>query len=230
MGKVLRFRRHSAASSGSKTRKKSLAVTAPSVTAAIFSATSRDGQPLPSQSCVTRPPETPIRRANSPRLMSCKSRYSDSFMGEGFSPSKSLAQVKVLAPVHGQAEAIHRKFSMAKAAQRKRLEAPTPPGERVLQRTFIRQWRKKAGLSQTALGAVLGVSTATISQIENAETGYKQEYLEAIAEAVGCDPADLLVRSPDDPEPIWRLWDLASAPQRKQIIRVTRALLNPEVV
>lgn len=215
---------HARISSASTTRRKSLAVTSPSVTAAIFSATSRDGHPLPSQSCVTRPPETPIKRANSPRLMSRKSRYSESFMVEGFSPSKNLAQIKVLAPLDGQAVDIHRKFNMAKGAQQKRQE---PPGERELQRTFIRQWRKKAGLNQTDLATILGVSTATVSQIENAETGYKQEYLEGIAEAVGCDPADLLVRGPDDPEPIWRLWSDASPSQRKQILRVAAALLAP---
>jgi transcriptional regulator with XRE-family HTH domain len=145
-------------------------------------------------------------------------------MDEGFSPSKNLAQVKVLAPLDGQAVDIHRKFSMAKGAPQKRQE---PPSEHALQRTFIRQWRKKAGLNQTALAAILDVSTATVSQIENAETGYKQEYLERIAGAVGCEPADLLVRAPDDPDPIWRLWDEATAAQRKQIVRVAAALLAP---
>ena len=115
---------------------------------------------------------------------------------------------------------------MAKGAQQKRQVTP-PTVEHELQQTFIRQWRKKAGMNQSDLAEVLGVSTATVSQIENAETGYKQEYLERIAEAVGCDPADLLVRGPEDPQPIWRLWDGATAAQRKQIVRVAAALLDP---
>lgn len=115
---------------------------------------------------------------------------------------------------------------MAKGAQQKRKVIPTPPSERVLQRTFIRAWRKSAGMNQAELGAYIGVSTATISQIENAETGYKQEYLEGIAEAVGCDPADLLTRAPDDPAPIWKLWDSATPAQRQQFVRVAAALLT----
>lgn len=149
-------------------------------------------------------------------------------MGEGFSPSKNLAQVKVLAPMDGQAEAIHRKFTMAKGAQQKRKEIPAPPEKRVLQRTYIREWReKRLGWNQTELGEYLGVSAATVSQIENAKTGYKQEYLEAIAEAAGCDPADLLVRGPDDLEPIWKLWEGAGAAQRKKILQVAAVLLQP---
>ena len=114
---------------------------------------------------------------------------------------------------------------MAKGAQKRR-EAPTPPAEHVLQRTFIRQWRKNASMSQGDLAGYLGVSTATVSQIENAETGYKQEYLERIAEAVGCEPADLLIRGPEDPEPIWRLWQQAKHGQRKQILKVITAMLD----
>lgn len=115
---------------------------------------------------------------------------------------------------------------MPRVAQ-KRKAIPAPPSEpRVLQRTFIRQWRDKLGWNQTEMGTYLGVSTGTISQIESAKTGYKQEYLEGIAEAAGCDPADLLVRAPDDPRPIWSLWDVASASQRKQILKVVAALLN----
>jgi transcriptional regulator with XRE-family HTH domain len=115
---------------------------------------------------------------------------------------------------------------MAKGSVQKRKVIPSPPADHVLQRTFIRQWRKSAGMNQGDLAEYLGVSTATISQIENAETGYKQEYLERIAVAVGCDPADLLIRTPDDPEPIWRLWNAATPELRKQIIKVAAALLN----
>jgi len=144
-------------------------------------------------------------------------------MGEAFSPSKISAQVKLLVPLDGQAGAFHPQFGMAKGAQQKR----TPPTEpRVLQRTFIQQWRKARGWNQTDLGNYIGVSTSTVSQIENAETGYKQEYLEGIAEALDCEPADLLTRSPSDPEPIWRLWEGATADQRKQILKVAAALLT----
>lgn len=127
----------------------------------------------------------------------------------------------------GQSEYVHRKFGMAKGAQAKRKQIPAPPAQRVLQRTFIHQWRKHAGLTQTDVATFLGVSTATVSQIENAETGYKQEYLEGIAELVGCEPSDLLTRGPNDPQPIWRLWEAASGPQRKLILKMAAAVLDP---
>lgn len=202
MGDVVRFprRRHVRASSVSKTRKKSLAVTSPSVTAAIFSATSREGQPLPSQREVIQPPVTPIETANSPRLIPCLSRYSDSFMTEAFSPAKTLAQVKILAPLYGQSGDDTQQFSMNKRATQRIPAAPEP-----LQRTFIQEWRKHRKLSQTELGDAVGLSTATISQIENAKTGYSQATLEAVARVLKVHPIDLLVCDPaQHPKGIWR--------------------------
>lgn len=60
-------------------------------------------------------------------------------------------------------------------------------------------------MSQTALGNAVGLSTASISQIENAETGYSQAHLEAIARALDVHPIDLLVCDPaEHPKGIWR--------------------------
>lgn len=66
---------------------------------------------------------------------------------------------------------------------------------------FIREWRKHRGLTQEALAASIGVSTATISQIENGKQGYTDTTLFDLAAALGCDAGDLLKRSPlSDPE------------------------------
>jgi transcriptional regulator with XRE-family HTH domain len=227
MGDILHYpQRHARASKRSKSPKSS-AVTAPPVSSAILSAISRDGQPVPLHKKVTQPLDTPIRAAKSRRFTPFSSSQSASFMEGAFSPSKISDQVKLLAPLHGQLETADPDFGMGRGAQPKRKEIPAAPKQRELQRTFIQRWRKKKGLTQGDVAEYLGVSIATVSQIENAETGYKQEYLEGIAELVGCNPADLLVRSPDDPEPIWELWDVADAAQRKQILRVAKALLAP---
>lgn len=86
------------------------------------------------------------------------------------------------------------------ATQRK----PTGPVTEPLQQTFIQEWRKHRGMSQTELGEAVDLSTATISQIENAKTGYKQEHLEAIARVLEVHPIDLLVCNPaDHPKGIW---------------------------
>lgn len=228
MGGVIEFpRRHTRASAGSASsrRRKSSAVTAPSVAKAIRSATARDGQPSSSQSCVMRPLDTPTLAAKSRRVMPDSSMYADSFMDRIFSPPKISMQVKVLAPADGQNPAIHRKFSMAKTKGRQDQIVQTRFKEG-LRPTFIRAWRKKSGKTQTDVAEFLGVSTATISQIENGETGYKQEYLEGMAYLFGCEPADLLVRDPADKEAIWSLWDNAKPAQRKQIIGIIEGLLK----
>lgn len=117
---------------------------------------------------------------------------------------------------------------MAKKSHKKAEDVVQTRFKQPLRPTFIRQWRKKKGWNQAKLADAIGVSTATISQIENGETGYKQEYLEGIAYALGCEPADLLMRDPSDPEAIWSLWDSAKPAQRKQILGIIRGLLGSE--
>jgi DNA-binding Xre family transcriptional regulator len=124
-------------------------------------------------------------------------------MDEAFSPAKTLAQVKVLVPLHGQAAELNQQFSMGKKGTTKR--KPVLPPSTLLQRTFIQKWRKHRELSQTELGEAVGLSTATISQIESANTGYSQANLEAIARALKVHPIDLLVCDPNQhPNGIWR--------------------------
>lgn len=166
-------------------------------------------------------------RAKSLRLIPLDFKYSASFMEEGFRPPKILEQVKILDSVGGQAIEAYPEFSMAKSATKKRPKEPEEVDRRPQQRTFIRAWRKKLGWTQGDLAEAIGVSTATISQIENLETGYKQWHLEAIAEALGCDPADLLTRGPDDPDGLWSLWQQAKTPeQRRHILRVLETLVT----
>jgi len=92
---------------------------------------------------------------------------------------------------------------MGKKIQAKR--KPVVPPSNLLQRTFIQEWRKHRKMSQTGLGDAVGLSTATISQIENANTGYSQANLEAIARALKVHPVDLLICDPaQHPNGIWK--------------------------
>ena len=59
-------------------------------------------------------------------------------------------------------------------------------------RHHIRDWRKFRGLTQEQLAGRLGVVTSSVSQLETGKQGYSQPMLEAIADALGCEPADLL--------------------------------------
>lgn len=91
-------------------------------------------------------------------------------------------------------------------------------------RHFIREWRKARGLSQERLAARVGVSTASISQLETGKQAYTQPMLEAIADALAVDPGSLLMRNPEDPDGIWSVWDALPAPERPRAIRVLKAL------
>jgi len=91
----------------------------------------------------------------------------------------------------------------------------------------IRAWRKARGRTLVDLGAEVGKSHASLSRIERSTEpqGYTEDLLEALAEALGAPSAvDLLIRSPDDPEGIWAVWDAATASERVAIIELAKAL------
>jgi transcriptional regulator with XRE-family HTH domain len=73
-----------------------------------------------------------------------------------------------------------------------------------LRPTFIRQWREHRGLSQDQLVERVRerldtFSKSTLSRLENTRQAYTQPMLEAIAWALGCEPEDLIMRTPDSP-------------------------------
>lgn len=65
-------------------------------------------------------------------------------------------------------------------------------------RNRLRELRKKAGLTQTALANLTGVSQPAISQIENDETPITIDHMRTFARIFGVIPADLLT---DDDNP-----------------------------
>ena len=91
---------------------------------------------------------------------------------------------------------------------------------------FIRQWRKYRQLTQEQLAARLDMSTANLSRVEAGKQPYTQPLLEAIADALGTDPASLIMRDPTRGDAIWRVWDQATLGQRIQILEVAKALLK----
>ena len=99
---------------------------------------------------------------------------------------------------------------------RKRLKAP----ER--RRHFIKEWRKYRNLTQEQLASRLGVAVSSISQLETGKQGYSQATLEALAEALMCQPADLLMRDPTREEAIWSIWDTLEPAQRDQITEIVK--------
>lgn len=91
-------------------------------------------------------------------------------------------------------------------------------------RHYIRDWRKYRGLTQEQLAGRLGVVTSSVSQLETGKQGYSQPMLEAIADALGCAPADLLNVNPFKEGEVVDLMRLIDDKNRDQAIRVLRAL------
>src|SRR5581483_2652528 len=110
--------------------------------------------------------------------------------------AKGRLEAEFLASLSGGEIRRFRQCRMAKKRARK-----------TYRRIFLKQWREYRGLSQERLAERIGRSVGQISQLERGLIGYTQETLELLADALLCDPADLIMRNPQDPEAIWSLWE-----------------------
>jgi DNA-binding XRE family transcriptional regulator len=91
------------------------------------------------------------------------------------------------------------------------------------QRTFVKQWRKHRGLNQDQLAERVGIGQNTISRLENGKIGYTQPIMEAIADALNCTVADLVIRDPTDPSAPWSIWESIPPVDRSQALKVLQA-------
>lgn len=87
--------------------------------------------------------------------------------------------------------------------------APVTKPRRTLSRTHLREWREYRLLTQEQAAERLNVSRTLLSKIENAKSPYTQGFMEAAAEAYGCDVADLIMRDPRSP--VWSIYDSLKA-------------------
>jgi len=78
-------------------------------------------------------------------------------------------------------------------------------------RHFVHEWRKYRGLTQEQLAERVGLTSGAISQLENGIFAYKQPTLEALAEALECQPGDILSVNPLATPPRPMLADLMAA-------------------
>lgn len=102
--------------------------------------------------------------------------------------------------------------------------------KRERRRTFIREWREFRNLTQATLGERLGTGTSAsmISRIESGVAPYTQDTLEGLADALGTDPASLLMRNPLDKEAIWSILDKASQGQRQMIADIAKTIVEAD--
>jgi transcriptional regulator with XRE-family HTH domain len=92
----------------------------------------------------------------------------------------------------------------------------------------LRQWRKHRGLTLESAAEFFHMTGQNLGKIERGQVPYDQPLLERAAELYACEVADLLIRDPSDPEGLWSLWDHAQPAERRQVIRVLRALKDED--
>ena len=96
--------------------------------------------------------------------------------------------------------------------------------------TFIRAWRKHRDLTLAQLSDRLAteleidITEGQLSRIERGETPYGQDILEALAAVLRCEPADLIMRDPTQPDAIWNLVENLKPAERQQAVAILRAL------
>jgi transcriptional regulator with XRE-family HTH domain len=88
--------------------------------------------------------------------------------------------------------------------------------------TFIKEWRKHRGLTQDQLASRLEMAQPTVARIERGEISYTQPVLEAMADALRCEPADLIMRDPGKPT-IWSLLDGIAEADKPKVLRIIEA-------
>lgn len=87
---------------------------------------------------------------------------------------------------------------------------------------YLKQWRLHRGLSQQQLADRLESSKGYISDLERGVRRYNQDLLEALAYALMCEPADLLMRDPTKEDAIWSIWESVPETDRPKIIEMIK--------
>lgn len=98
------------------------------------------------------------------------------------------------------------------------------PKRKQFRKTFVREWRLSRGLTLEQLADRIGMQASALSYLERGQSAYTQGTLEALAEALGTDPASLIIRNPSEDNAIWSLWDNASPAEKQQITEVVKVL------
>lgn len=104
---------------------------------------------------------------------------------------------------------------------------PLPKPKRA--RHYLREWRKYRSLTQERLAERIDATPSTISQLENGLINYTQPTLEALADALNCEPGDLLSRDPNIEGAVidlMRMLRAASDADQGKALRVVREILG----
>jgi len=81
-------------------------------------------------------------------------------------------------------------------------------------------------LTQEQLADRVGWSVGNVSQLERGLQGYSQEGLEALAEALQCDPGQILTVDPTGDDAIWSIWERAKPGERHMIVELAKTVVK----
>ena len=100
----------------------------------------------------------------------------------------------------------------------------TPRFKAQRRRLFLKEWREYRGMTQEQLAEAVGMSVSNISQLERGIQGYSQDGLEALAEALKCEPGHLHMVDPSKDDAIWSIWERALPGERQEIIGFAKGI------
>jgi transcriptional regulator with XRE-family HTH domain len=92
----------------------------------------------------------------------------------------------------------------------------------------IKAWRKFRGLTQAQLADQLKIAQGSLSDLENAQFDYVQSTLERIAQALRCEPSDLIGRPPDGSDTFRELIRGMDERAQKRALALLKALKDSE--
>lgn len=92
------------------------------------------------------------------------------------------------------------------------------------QKHYIKEWRKHRGMTQDEFGELVGVDRSYVSKIETGKQRYDQPFLEAAAQILKVQPAELLSRAPKDPDGIWSIWEELNSTERLRLVEIGKTL------
>lgn len=91
-------------------------------------------------------------------------------------------------------------------------------------KNYIKEWRDYRDLTQKRLSERSGISEPVLSRLETGEQDYRQGHLEALADALACEPADLIGRLPGAPNELTVLINRIPKDRIAAAITVLKAL------
>lgn len=67
-----------------------------------------------------------------------------------------------------------------------------------------------------------------LSKIERGLVPYDEPLLVRLADIYSCEPQDLIMRNPQDPEAPWSIWESLKPAQKRQAVEIIKLLKNTD--